>query len=543
MYGDQSKLPDVYKNNPGRNKYYMLPLLLGIMGLVYQYGAGKTGRRGFWIVMLLFFMTGLAIVLYLNQTPLQPRERDYAYAGSFYAFSIWVGLGVLAIVEALRKIMNGKIASIIACAGCLVLVPGIMASENWDDHDRSHRYIARDMGFNYLDTVDENGIIYTNGDNDTFPLWYAQEVEGFRTDVRVCNLSYLQTDWYIDQMKRKAYKSPPLPFSMTHDQYVTGTRDVVYLFERFDRYVDLKDAIKFLASENPATKQLPGYSGRVEYFPAKKFRVTADSAKIMENNMVSERYAHLIDSVITFTVNKDMILKNEVMVLDLLAHNDWNRSVYFASSVGSENYVNLENYFQLEGFGYQIVPIRAGRQQNRFGMSEYGRVDADKMYNNVMNKFRLSGFNDPRVYLDENHLRMAYNLRNNLARLANTLLSEGRTQMAVEVLDKAMETLPPSRVPHNLFSLFLMDAYYEAGEYEKGDEIAKEYAEMTWQELQFFTSLRTKQRKNSNLDIQRAFSIYMEILETLKDYDREELRENLGKDFLGMSQRMNFLDF
>jgi len=543
--GDQSKLPDVYKNNPGRNRYFMLPLLLGIIGLLYQRGAGKTGKQGFWVVMLLFFMTGLAIVLYLNQTPIQPRERDYAYAGSFYAFAIWIGLGVLPIIEGLRKIMNGKIASIISCVVCLVLVPGIMASENWDDHDRSHRYIARDMGFNYLDTVDENGIIFTNGDNDTFPLWYAQEVEGFRTDVRVCNLSYLQTDWYIDQMKRKAYKSAPLPFSMTHDQYVTGTRDAVYLFDRTQRPTDLKEAIQWLASDDIRTKQLRGYEqyGRIEHLPAKSFTVPADSAKIMANNMVSERYAHLIDSIISFTINKEMILKNEVMVLDLLAHNDWNRPVYFASSVGSENYVNLENYFQLEGFGYQIVPVRAGKQHNRIGMTEYGRVDADKMYHNVMNKFRLDGFKDPRVYLDENHLRMAYNLRNNLTRLATTLLSEGRTEMAVEVLDKAMESLPPSRVPHNIFSLFLMDAYYEAGEYEKGDQIAKEFAEMTKQEIDFFTSLHPRQRKNSSLEIQRAISIYFEIIETVKDYDREELLTILNDNFLGMSQRLNFMEY
>ena len=543
--GDQSKLPDVYKNNPARNRYYMLPLLLGIIGLLYQYGAGITGRRGFWVVMLLFFLTGLAIVMYLNQTPLQPRERDYAYAGSFYAFAIWIGLGVPAIIEGLRQIINGKFASIIAFVVCLGLVPGIMASENWDDHNRSHRYIARDMGYNYLDTVEENGVIFTNGDNDTFPLWYAQEVEGFRTDVRVCNLSYLQTDWYIDQMKRRSYKSAPLPFSMTHDQYVVGTRDAVYVLDRTQRPTDLKDAIDWLASENPRTKTLQGYEhmGRVEHLPAKTFTVTADSAKIMNNNMVSERYAHLIDTNMTFTVSKELIYKNELMVLDLLAHNDWNRSIYFASSVGSENYVNLENYFQLEGFGYRIVPIRSGRQQNRIGLTEYGRVDADKMYYNIMNKYRLDGFSDPRVYLDENHLRNAYILRNNFVRLASTLLTEGRTEMAVEVLDKAMEAMPSPRIPHNLFSLFMMDVYYEAGEFEKGDQIAKEFAEITKQELDFFTSLSPRLRQRSNMDMQRAFHIYMAILETLKDYKREDLKNQLSDGISGLSQRFNYLDF
>ncbi|MCL2072561.1 MAG: DUF2723 domain-containing protein [Marinilabiliaceae bacterium] len=540
MYGDQSKLPDIYKNNPARNKYYMLPLLLGIIGMLYQSSAGKTGKQGFWVVMLLFFLTGLAIVIYLNQTPLQPRERDYAYAGSFYAFAIWIGLGVLAVVEGLRKIVCGKVASFISFVICLILVPCIMCAENWDDHDRSHRYIARDMGYNYLDMVDENGVIYTNGDNDTFPLWYAQEVEGFRTDVRVCNLSYLQTDWYVDQMKRKSYKSDPLPYSLTHDQYVTGTRDIVYMFDRIEGYVDLKEAIKFLASENPKTKSIPGYIGRVEHLPAKSFYVNADSAKIMQNNMVSERYAHLIDSVLKFSLNKDVILKNELMVLDLLAQNDWNRTVYFASSVGSENYTGLERHFQLEGFGYQIVPINSGVQYNRFGMSEYGRVDADKMYYNVMNKYRLEGFNDPRVYLDENHLRMAYNIRNNITRLASTLISEGRPEMAIEVLDKAMEKIPSPRVPHNIFSLFIIDAYYEAGEFEKGDAIAVEFAEMAKQELDFFTSLRPRLRANSYSEIQRSFGIYLEILETLQKYDREELLDSLEEEIQQVSQKMNF---
>ncbi|MDR2929025.1 MAG: DUF2723 domain-containing protein [Cytophagaceae bacterium] len=541
MYGDQSKLPDIYKNNAAHNRYYMLPLLLGIVGLLFQFGAGKTGRRDFWVVMLLFLLTGLAIVMYLNQTPIQPRERDYAYAGSFYAFSIWIGLGVLAIIETLRKKINPAVATNIALAACFALVPGIMASENWDDHNRSHRYIARDMGYNYLNTIPENGVIYTNGDNDTFPLWYAQEVEGIRTDVRVCNLSYLQTDWYIDQMKHKAYRSDPLPYSFNHDQYVTGTRDYVWLIERIKGNVDLKEAMKFLANDSPRTKQVPGYQGQIEYLPAKSFTVPVDSAKIMKNDMVSERYAHLIDSSVNITLNKEMIMKNELMVLDLMAQNDWNRPVYYASSVGAENYAGLENYFQLEGFAYQITPIRTPRQQNRFGLSEYGRVDADKMYNNVMNRFRLDGFADPRVYLDENHLRMAYNLRSNLGRLATTLLEEGRTEMAVEVLDKTMDVLPANRIPHNLFSLSIIDGYYKAGEFEKGDQIAKEFAALTSQELDFFTSLRPKFRAGAYGEIQRAYAIYSVILESVENFGREDVAKYLREDAQKITQRLNFM--
>src|SRR5690554_3212942 len=230
--------------------------------------------------MLLFFFTGLAIVLYLNQTPLQPRERDYAYAGSFYAFAIWIGLGVLPVIKALRRMLPGEAAVALGTALTLVLVPLNMAAENWDDHDRSQRTIARDIAFNYLNTVGENGIIFTNGDNDTFPLWYAQEVEGIRTDVRVANLSYLQTDWYIDQMKRKAYKSDPLPISMNHDQYVLGKRDMVYVLDRIEGHVDLKEAIRFLAGDDDRTKRIPQYSSRIEHLPSTAFKVPADSASI-----------------------------------------------------------------------------------------------------------------------------------------------------------------------------------------------------------------------------------------------------------------------
>jgi hypothetical protein len=397
------------------------------------------------------------------------------------------------------------------------------------------------MGYNYLNTIPENGVIYTNGDNDTFPLWYAQEVEGIRTDVRVCNLSYLQTDWYIDQMRRKAYQSEPLPFSLTHDQYVTGTRDYVWLLDRFEREVDLKEAIKFLASDNKRTKEVQGYRGRIEYLPAKSFSVPADSAKIVANDMVSERYAHLIGNSLNFTINKDAIMKNELMVLDLLAQNDWNRPVFYASSVGSENYVNLENYFQLEGFAFRIVPIRTPLQKNRFGMSEYGRVDADKMYDNVMNVFKLDGFADPRVYLDENHLRMGYNLRSNLGRLSSALLDEGRTEMAIEVLDKTMAALPPDRIPHNLFSFFIMDGYYKAGEFEKGDQIARDFAKITMQELEFFSTLRPQFRNGAFGEIQRAYAIYYEILDSMKKFERNELLAGFEEEIQKISQRLNFL--
>lgn len=534
--GDQSKLPKIYKNNKARNKYYFLPLILGLVGLLFQYGKGKEGKEGFWLVTLLFLLTGLAIVLYLNQTPLQPRERDYAYAGSFYAFTIWIGLGVLGIVEGLRKHIPGKVAAIGATLLLLILVPGIMLSENWDDHNRSHRNVARDLAFDYLDTCDKDAIIFTNGDNDTFPLWYAQEVEGYRTDVRVCNLSYLQTDWYIDQMKRKAYNSDPLPFSLTHDQYVTGTRDVVHLVKRIDDRVDMKEAIKFLASDNPKTKEIPGY-GRIDHLPAKSFKIPVDSLKVLQKGIVSEAAAHLIVPQINLDINKQYILKNELMIFDLLSNNNWNRPIYFAVTVGQDNYAGLEDYFQLEGFAYKIVPIKTKAKEG-----QYGRVDTEKMYDKFKNKFRWGGFDDPRVYLDENHQRMAMNIRNNMSRLANALIDEGKTEKAIDILNMALTKLPIKKVPHNYFSIFLAEGYYKAAQPEKGDKILTDFAAQCIEEINFFSSLPPSKQANTNNELQRSMAVYYEIAKYASLYKREELTKQLETNYQSSMSGMKFLN-
>ena len=537
FYGDQSLLPDSLKNNKGRNALFMLPLILGIAGMFFQYGRGKQGKQGFWIVLLLFFLTGLAIVIYLNQTPLQPRERDYAYAGSFYAFTIWIGLGVLGLVETLRKYTAPKVATIAAITAALLLVPGIMASENWDDHDRSHRYIARDLAYNYLNSCDENAILFTNGDNDTFPLWYAQEVEGIRTDVRVCNLSYLQTDWYIDQMKRKAYLSEPLPISFNHDQYVTGSRDAVYLFDRIQGDVDLREALRFVASDDPRTKQIPEYSGKIDYMPSKNFKLDIDRNKIIEKGIVAPEAHHLIDSVMSIRLNKNMILKNELMVLDMLATSNWDRPIYYAVTVGNDNYAGLQDYFQLEGFAYRIVPVKA---KNEDGQT--GRVDTERMYKKLMEEFRWGGYNDPRVYLDENILRMALNIRNNLTRLANALLDEGKTEKAVAVLDKTMKELPAPQVPHNYFSIFIAQGYYKAATPQKGDDIINDLAKENLQELVYFTSLGGNLRQSISSDMERNVAIYYEIMRMANQYGRKDLMEDLSAQYTPVLNKTGFFN-
>lgn len=592
LVGDQDLLPNHLKENKGRNVYFMLPFLLGLAGIFYQVSKkrGEDGLKGFIIVLLLFFLTGLAIVMYLNQTPLQPRERDYAYAGSFYAFAIWIGLGVLAIADAIRKLkVPNSVAAIGSTVICLLCVPTIMAQQNWDDHDRSGCTIARDLAYNYLNTCEENAIIFTNGDNDTFPLWYAQEVEGIRTDVRVCNLSYLSTAWYCDQMKRRAYKSAPLPISFTHEQY-TAKRDYVYLIDRFKDYISLNDAIKYVASDDKRTKRIEGYAEEICHFPGRKFELNVDTAKVMANNVVSPEYRHLVEPTMRITLNnKNIIMKNELMVLDMLCNSNWERPMYYAVTVGGENYVGLDPYFQLEGLAYRIAPIR----QDRRG-GEIGRVDTEKMYDNVMNKFRWGFYNKPGIYLDENKTRMATNLRNNLSRLSIALVEEGdelqrasqqrqllkeqieaqdnsaqglaqrrmlieelnnidadkahkdsilgaeKLSKAVAVLDKIQEELPDSVIPHNYFSLYLAQGYYLAGSPEKGDEIISEFAEENYREVQFYLSLSNARFNAAFSDVQRCFAIYAEMLKCYNGYGRTEQATALEQKYAPCFEEAEF---
>lgn len=532
MYGNQNLLPDSMKQNKARNAYFMLPLILGIAGMWFQYRKGSEGKRQFWMVMLLFFLTGLAIVIYLNQSPLQPRERDYAYAGSFYAFAIWIGLGVLALAEWIQKYLNRQNAAIAATAVTLVAVPGVMAAQNWDDHDRSGRYIARDLAYNYLNSCDENAIIFTNGDNDTFPLWYIQEVEGVRTDVRVCNLSYLQTDWYIDQMKRKAYLSNPLPIAASHHQYVTGSRDVVYLIDRIEGAVELGKALEFLKSDDLRTKQIPEYQGKFDYLPSKTFSMKVDVPKVEALHILP---AGKVDSVVQFTISKNMILKNEWMVLEMLNDSQWERPIYYAVTVGGDNYAGLQDYFQLEGFAYRVVPHKT---QNTDG--QVGRVETDKFYHKLMNEFRWGGYSNPKVYLDENTQRMALNIRNNLTRLANALLDQNETEKAVQVLDKTMKELPSNLVPHNYFSIFIAKGYYRARQTEKGDQILRELSKENLQELAYFTSLSSANQNTVAMDMERDVAIYYELMRVAGQHQRAELMQELSATYDPILKRTGF---
>jgi hypothetical protein len=528
--GSQDNLPDRFANNKARNTYYFLPLLLGLLGIFFQYNKGAEGKKGLWVVFLLFFMTGLAIVIYLNQYPHQPRERDYAYAGSFYAFAIWIGLGVLAISDGLKKFMPETVAGGIAGLATLILVPGIMAAENWDDHDRSNRYTARDLGANYLKTCQPNGIIFTNGDNDTFPLWYNQEVEGVRTDVRVCNLSYLQTDWYINQMKRKAYESDPLPFSMTEDQYRQGTRDIVYLMNnpRISREtIGLKEAVNFIADDNPATKLQQ--ADNAPYLPKKVLTFKVDKDAVIRNKAVRPQdYDKIVDTITIDLSDRNYLSKDEMMILDLLATNNWERPIYWAITVGSSKYMNLQDYFQVEGFGYRFVPIKGESSADRMS---FGTVATDLMYDNLMNKFEYGNMNDPSVYIDENNSRMMTNIRNSFNRLATGLIAEGKKDSAITVIDKCFELVPQNIVPYEFFSLGLFENYYMADAPEKGREKAQEAFEIFNDELGYFLSLNRKflQTQTINEEIQRNLFYLQRIERIARTYGDAELSQKIGE--------------
>lgn len=451
--GDQSLLPAKYAENKGRNRYFFLPFILGLIGLAYQY---KKKNTDFWVVMTLFIMTGLAIVVYLNQYPIQPRERDYSFAASFYAFAIWIGLGVAAISDAIGK---GKKHHVIAAGGAtlltLVLVPGIMCAENWDDHDRSNRYTCTDFGANYLHTCAPNSIIFTNGDNDTFPLWYNQDVEGVRTDLRVCNLSYLQTDWYIDQMRRKAYESDALPINFEHDQYVQGTRDVIYLMDRLGRPLELKTALDLVRSEDPRT-MLREYDN-VRFLPTKKFFITVDKEAVKRNKIVPEHlYDQIVDTIFIDYSNQTYITKDQLMALDMIVNANWSRSFYFSSTVPFEKYFGLSEYFMLEGLAYHFVPIRGTASR-----MDIGSVNTDLIYENMMHKFKWGNMEDPSVYMDENNRRMMTNLRSAFNRLADNLIKENKLDSAYQVLERGNELMPKSQLPYNYFSVQSVEGYYK----------------------------------------------------------------------------------
>ena len=522
LVGDQTLLPDDLKNNKGHNVYFCLPLILGLIGLFWQAYKGDRGIQQFWIVFFLFFMTGLAIVLYLNQTPLQPRERDYAYAGSFYAFAIWIGLGVAAIAEKLRKYMGETPASVLAAVVCL-LVPVQMVSQTWDDHDRSGRYTCRDFGQNYLSSVQAEGapIIFTNGDNDTFPLWYNQEVEGFRTDVRVCNLSYLQTDWYIDQMRRPAYDSPSVPINWDRIDYVSGHNEAVRVQPEYKNtilsfYKSNPKEAKENFGENPfELKNILEHWVRnpkmgQQVIPTDSIVLKLDKEAIKRSGMMVPdsipEYMHIS------LKGKHALYKSELMMLEMLANTNWERPMYMAITVGSENHLNLTDNFLQEGLAYRITP---------FNNKELGRnIDSEKLYDNLMHKFKFGGIDQPGIYLDETVLRMCDTHRRLFVLLSSQLIREGKKDKAIEVLEYCEKVIPSTNVRHDYIyssSKEMADNFIKLGRYEQAENILAQLAESSTQYSTWYLSLDDVRLLNSYEDCVRNLYCLDELCKSLQN--------------------------
>ena len=433
---------------------------------------------------------------------------------------------ILFLYDLLKKSLSGRISAI-AVTVVTMFVPILMLAENYDDHDRSGRYTTRDFAKNYLDSCEPNAIIFTNGDNDTFPLWYVQEVEGYRTDIRVINLSYLNTDWYVDQMKRKAYKSEAIPFQMTKAQYVQGKRDVVYINDQVHKPYDLKKIMDFVASDDPQTK-LNSQAGDepADYMPARTVTIKVDKEKVLRNGTVSIKDTALIVDKLQWDLKGDYVRKNELMVLDLLANFNWDRPVYWAITVGPDAFMHLEDYFQLDGLSYRLVPIKT---KNADGQT--GRVNAELMYNKLMNKFVWGNLENPDVYLDENNRRMTMNIRNNFARCANALIKENKIDKAIEVLDRSSELMPNEKIPFNYYNLLIGETYYKAKANEKGDEVVKILVKNMEQNLRYYLSISNEDIKLLEEDLGREFSIMQETIRILKVYNRADLANEVSTKF------------
>ena len=501
--GDQSKMPDELTNNKGHNVFYCLPLLLGLLGLVWQsVFRGQKGVKQFWVVFFLFFMTGLAIVIYLNQTPMQPRERDYAYAGSFYAFAIWCGMGVAALCDWLSRVTKKESIALISLISLICLIiPLQMASQTWDDHDRSGRYTCRDFGQNYLMSLQQTGnpIIFTNGDNDTFPLWYNQDTEGVRTDARVCNLSYLQTDWYIDQMVRPAYDSPSLPITWKRLEYCAGTNEYVQVDPR------LKQEVLSFYAENPQQaraqfgdepfelKNILRYWVRstnsdFHVIPTDTVYMTIDKEAVRKSGMMMQGDS-IPDRMVISLKGKGALYKGDLMMLEMIANANWTRPIYVATTVGSENYMNLGDNFVQEGLANRITPFTTNVNGRVVpGMRNF---DTEKTYDNVMHRFKFGGANTPGIYFDETVMRMCYTHRRLMAQLALHLVEEGQNEKAAEVLARAEQEFPQANVPHDYQggSLDIIRSYVAIGQNDKAREILELMWEKSTQYVNYYCSL------------------------------------------------------
>jgi len=531
--GSQDKLPPQILENKGRNKYYFLPLILGIIGLLYQI---KWDKENFFVLFLFFAFTGFAIIFYTNPRPFEPRERDYAIVGSFYIFAIWIGFGVLALYDYLKSFGPQKTIAIAVTVISFLAVPSIMAFENWDDHDRSNRYTTHLNAQAYLESCDPNAILFTIGDNDTFPLWYMQEVEGIRTDVKLVNTSLFQTDWYIDQMKRATYDAPPIPSQLTHDEYKYGTLDVAYYFQELfpklkDSVIDLDTYMKWIRSDSKKTFYDLDEDGNPEkMLPTNKIRIPVNKENVLKYGIVAQKDADKIVPYIDITVGR-ALAKNTILMLDILNNFNWERPIYFTGGSNTDSeYIWLKDYLQLDGVAFKFVPIKTptkiynqeGELQRELSLFDIGRIDTEKMYKNVQ-KWNWRNINDGKIYLDEQTKRNAISLRNSLMRLSAAFAKEGDTLKAVEVLDFSIDKLPIKDFDHYSLSMEYPEMYYKLGQEEKARATAKTLITLFKDQLIWYSTFPVEDFDMIFDEFDMTFRyLYRGIIDQVVEHDTDE---------------------
>ncbi len=525
--GHSGKQPASMTNPKTMNRYFMLPLLLGIAGMVYQY---RKRNGEFWVTMLLFLMTGLAIVVFLNQTPFQPRERDYAYAGSFYAFAIWIGLGVSALSDLLQKKLRENQAGLLALALALI-VPALVIAQNYDDHNRSGRYAARELGKNYLRSCEKNAVLFTYGDNDTFPLWYAQDVEGFRPDIRICNVTLLSAGWYIDQMRKKVYRSEPLPIKMAPEKYEHDKRNIVFVQEAIDRPVELSQLLNIALSEDDRAKVQTQGGERYSIIPSRKVKITVDKQKVLASGTVTEEEANLIEDSIVFELKGNYIAKNELAILDILANNHWERPIYFDLSVVQTMNLKLEKYLKHEGFAFRFVPVI-----NR--SNHVGSIDSNLLYKRLMDEFEWGGIENPGNLIDDGLQRTVeiVQIKPSFIRLADQLFQEGDTLRSEKVLDRLVEILPYKSFNTSMNDAYVASLYYRLNRIEKGDRTIKQVSDECFEKIEFYLSMGSGYAPAFQSEISDQGNVLRMVSEIARKAGRTELVgqiETRGRTLLG----------
>ena len=549
--GPQQLLPDEVKNNKGRNTYYFLPLILGLIGLLYQI---KFDKKNFYSLFLFFVFTGFAVIFYTNPKSFEVRERDYAIVGSFYIFAIWIGFGVFALFQYLKHFGNKKMIAIAVSVISLLAVPTLMASENWDDHDRSNRYTTHLNAQAYLESCDPYAIMFTIGDNDTFPLWYMQEVEGIRRDIKLVNTSLFATDWYIDQMKRATYEAPPIPSQLTHDKYKTGSLEIAYhkphpQFQ--DSIIGIKDFMRWIESDNVVTYHDNG-DEKIKTYPTNRIRIPVNKENALKSGIVAAKDADKIVDYIDVTIDDRYLTKNRILMLDILANFDWKQPLYFTGGANDDGeYIWLKDYLQLDGMAFKLVPIRTpmktydanGRIISEKNMFDMGRIDSEKMYT-YFQKLDWRNINDGKIYIDEQTRKNAISLRNNMLRLAETFANENNFKKAEEMLDLSLDKMPIRDFGHISIALGYPEIYYKIGKVKKARKTLETLIDMTQQKLVWYSTFGDSYLNVIVPEVQNELSIYKQfILEQLvenNEKDKEYVKK-LNEDFMNTLSLFNHL--